>query len=279
MLIVNGKPPPGNHLLFTEAPRTHRVQFPSLASKTNLLLSAPGEEHEALQPEVSAEVTGGLVEPNDAAGGGAPRFCCRSSAAPTAAAGGSGGSTPAAAAASRFKIKGVLPPGGTACGHRHRTLRLRSHQSATDERPRGFRLREGGAPSPPRRRGHGPHLGRASDVPRPAQSRAGPAKRPDGAPTPRAQASQCAHAHPGAVHTHAHSRPPNAMLPRGLGPLLGPAAAPPVPSPQSPRPRPARGRAGAAAPAPPPSSRPAPPTARALTSRSPLIPARAPRKS
>ena len=49
LLTVKGEPLTGNHLLFTEAPRMYRVQFPSLASKTNLLLSAVGEENEALQ--------------------------------------------------------------------------------------------------------------------------------------------------------------------------------------------------------------------------------------
>lgn len=75
--------------------------IPLTGFKDKSAIVCTGEEHEVLHPEVSAEVTEGLVEPNDAAGGGAPRFCCRSSAAPTAAAGGSGGSKPAAAAASQ----------------------------------------------------------------------------------------------------------------------------------------------------------------------------------
>ncbi|XP_059024651.1 basic proline-rich protein-like [Mustela lutreola] len=286
-LIVKPEPLTGNHLLFAEAPWTHRRS-----------------------PEVWLNPT----TPNGG-GGRAPRVRRRLRSAHSRCRGSSAEHTPSRAARGddrrrpdptrhgrpparprrprpREATEGLPGPGG---------LRPGAPRPAAPQRPVGEAPRPQPAPraarpdsragtkrprTPPR-----PSPAKRADAPRPGPGTPfTPPPRPGTlgpgtlalTPTPRGRAPS--------GRAHSPSRPPPARPPRGLGPSRpaprpvppGTPTRPPQPPPRRPRPPPRaprarifarrgpgppRGRAGAAEPASPPSSRPAPPTARALTGR------------
>lgn len=201
----------GNHLLFTEAPRTRRVQFPSLASKTNLLLSAPGRNTKPYTRRFLQRSLEVWLNRTTLRGEGRRVSAAEAAQRPQQLLEGAAGARPQLPRPRSGRTfrneRRPASPGRTAClarGARQGTLRLHAQHPATDK---GYRRREGGALNVPRRRGQGRTGMRVRrPVPRTKQGR--PRTAPRRRPGTRADAR-----HPGlAVRSRppqgrAHSRP------------------------------------------------------------------------